>query len=69
MSPAPNPVVVRSPGAAAGGRVVFDGNAGGGFFAEADVVSEAGQVLVARLGLQLGCGTPGLGEVLERGVA
>jgi hypothetical protein len=55
-----------SAGAAAGGRVVFGGDACGGFFAEADVVPEAGQVLVAGFGLQLGCGASGLGKVLER---
>jgi hypothetical protein len=38
-------------GTATCGRVVFGGDAGGGLFAEAYVAAEAGQVLVAGLGL------------------
>ncbi|WP_165977941.1 hypothetical protein [Nonomuraea diastatica] len=40
------------------------GDAGGGLFTESHVVAEAGQVLVAALGLQLGRAAPGLGEML-----
>lgn len=39
-----------------GSGVVFGGDSGGGFLAEADVGAEAGQVLVAALGLEFGCG-------------
>jgi hypothetical protein len=39
-----------------GGRVGFGGDAGGGLLAEPDVAAEAGQVLVAGLGLKLGTG-------------
>jgi hypothetical protein len=58
--------VVRSAGAAPLDGVGFGGDAGGGFVAEPDIVAEAGQVLVAGLGLKLGSGTAGLGQVLER---
>jgi hypothetical protein len=40
-----------SAGAAAGGWVGFGGDAGGGLLAEPDVATEAGQVLVAGLGV------------------
>lgn len=40
------------------------GDAGGGLFAEADVGAEAGQVLVAALGLKFGRAAPGLAQVL-----
>ncbi len=56
-------------GTAAGGWAVFGGDAGGGFSAEADVVSKAGQVLVTGFGLQFGRGASGLGQVLQRRMA
>ena len=46
----------NAPGAAAGGRVGFGGDAGGGLLAQADLAAEAGQVLVAGLGLKLRSG-------------
>ncbi len=61
--------MARSAGAAAGGRVSFGGDAGGGLLAEPDVAAEAGQVLVAGLGLELGSGAPVGGQVLEGRVA
>jgi hypothetical protein len=48
---------------------VFGGDAGGGLLAQANVPAEAGQVLMAALGLQLRRGAPGLGQMLERAVA
>jgi hypothetical protein len=56
---------VRSAGAAAGGRVGFGGDAGGDLLAEADVAAEAGQVLVAGLGLKLGRSAAVGGQVLQ----
>jgi len=61
--------MARSAGAAAGGLVSFGGDAGGGLLAEPDVAAEAGQVLVAGLGLELGSGAPVGGQVLEGRVA
>src|ERR1700722_3190736 len=57
--------VTGSAGATAGGRVGFGGDAGGGLLAEPDVAAEAGQVLVAGLGLELGGGAAVGGQVLE----
>ena len=54
---------------AAGGWIGFGGDAGGGLFAEPDIAAEAGQVLVAGLGLKLGSGAPVGGQVLEGRVA
>jgi len=54
---------------AAGGRVCVGGDPGGGLFAELDVPAEAGQVLVAGFGLELGGGAAVSGQVLERGVS
>jgi hypothetical protein len=50
-------------------RVGFGGDAGGGLLAEPDVAAEAGQVLVAGLGLKLGSGAAVGGHVLEGRVA
>lgn len=49
--------------------VVFGGGAGGGLLAGADVAAEAGQVLMAGLGLQLRCGASGFGKMSQRPVA
>jgi hypothetical protein len=49
-------------------RIGFSGNAGGGFLTEPDVAAEAGEVLVAALGLELGRGASVLGQVGQRGV-
>src|SRR5450756_1259581 len=54
-----------SAGAAAGGWIGFGCDAGGGLLAEPDVAAEAGQVLVAGLGLELGGGAAGGSQVLE----
>ena len=51
-----------------GGGVGVGGDLGGGLFAELDVPAEAGQVLVAGFGLELGGGAAVDGTVLEGGV-
>lgn len=56
-------------GAAALGGVGFGGDTRGGLLAQADVAAEAGQVLVAALGLQLRGGPSGLREMLQRSVS
>jgi hypothetical protein len=43
---------------------VLGGDAGGGLLAEAYVVPEADQVLMAAFGLQFRCSAPGLGQML-----
>ena len=50
--------VKRQSAVTAGGRVSFCGDAGGGLLAEPDVAAEAGEVLVAGLGLELGAVRP-----------
>src|SRR6202051_1286333 len=60
---------MSSAGAAAGGRVGFGGDAAGDLLAEPDVAAEAGQVLVAGLGLELGGGAALGSQVLEGTVA
>ncbi|MBE3014020.1 hypothetical protein IL992_33300 [Microbispora sp. NEAU-D428] len=55
--------------APSGSGVVLSGDAGGGLLAQAYVAAEAGQVLVAGLGLQLGGGAAGGGQVGQRRVA
>ena len=56
-------------GAAVRGGVGFGGDAGGGLLAEPDVAAEAGEVLVAGLGLEFGSGAAIGGQVLEGRVA
>lgn len=52
----------------ASGGVGVGGDLGGGLFAELDVPAEAGQVLVAGFGLELGGGAAVDGKVLQGGV-
>ncbi|GGT42197.1 hypothetical protein GCM10010176_102230 [Nonomuraea spiralis] len=72
LAPTNSPVVQESPTSALASpsrRGVLGGDAGGGFLTESYVVAEAGQLLVAGLGLQFRRGSAGLGQVLERAVA